>query len=96
LAGLTSTATRAAPGTSSTQEFQALCHQLSRKKIYTRQVAAWPSEAGDKASPDRVIAEAENNRDRRGRSLGCKHRRGASERDEYGNLSVNKFGRQRW
>ena len=40
-----------------TQEFQPLCYQLTRQEIDTRQVAARPSEARDKAKPNRVFGD---------------------------------------
>src|SRR5262245_57689601 len=53
-----------------TQEPQSLGHYLIRKKINASRVAARPSEAGDKFELDRVFADTEDNRDRRGRSFG--------------------------
>ena len=78
-----------------TQEFQPLCHQLSRDKIDPCQVAARPGEAGDKTKPDRVVANGEDDGDRRGCRLGRERHRGAFDRDDHGDLSANQFGRQR-
>jgi hypothetical protein len=39
---------------------------------YSSRNSARPGEAGDKAQLDRVCADAENDRDRRGRSFGRK------------------------
>ena len=44
--------------------------QLVREKIDSRQVAAGPGEAGDKAELHRVVADAEDDRGGRGRSFG--------------------------
>jgi hypothetical protein len=52
------------------QEFQPLRRQLTDKKIDTCHVAARPGEAGDKTKPDRVFADQEDDRDRRGCRLG--------------------------
>src|SRR6516162_5234556 len=85
LAGLTSTATRAA---------QPLRRQLIGEKIDPRQIAARPIEAGDEAQPDRVFADAEGDRDRRRCRLGCECRSGTSGRNDYCYLPVNQFGCQ--
>ena len=52
------------------QEPQSLCFYLGDKKIDARRIAARPSEVGDKTKPDRVLGDAEDDRDRRGRSFG--------------------------
>ena len=54
------------------QKRQPLGSQLIREKIDARQVSARPGEAGDKTELDRVFADAEDDRDRRGRSFGRK------------------------
>ena len=41
------------------QELQPLCRQLITEKIDSRQVAAWPGEAGHKTQLHRVFADAE-------------------------------------
>src|SRR5262249_5584732 len=41
-------------------ELQALCRQLSTEDVDASQVAAGPGEAGDKAEPDRVFGNAED------------------------------------
>src|SRR5262245_31488842 len=48
------------------EEFQALCSQLTTKKIDTCQVAARPGEAGNKTEPDRVAGGGEDDGGRRG------------------------------
>ena len=66
LAGLTSTATRVAPGTNS-------CRSSSRfatsSKIGPRRVAGGAGKAGDQTEPDRVVVNGEDDRDCRGRSF---------------------------
>ena len=52
------------------QESQPLGHHLLDEKIDAGRVAARPGEAGDKTKLDRVFADAEDDRDRRGRSFG--------------------------
>ena len=55
------------------QEPQSLCRQVSIEKIDPGRVAARPCEAGDKTKPDRVIADAKDDRGRRGCSFGRKN-----------------------
>src|SRR5262249_41650652 len=54
------------------QQCQSLRSQLIREKINPGQVSARPGEAGDKTHLDRVFADTKDDRDRRGRSFGCK------------------------
>ena len=75
------------------QEPQPLCHQLSIEKIDAGRVAARPGEAGDKTKPDRVIADAEDDRDRRGCSFGRQCGQVAG-RGDHGHLSANQIGHQ--
>ena len=77
---MTSTATRAARGHQLTQEFQPLRRQLTTEKIDACQVAARPSQAGDKTKLDRVFADQENDGDRRGCRLGRQRRGGHRSR----------------
>jgi hypothetical protein len=64
------------------QKCQSLYVHLIRKKIDPRQISAWPGEAGDKTKLDRVFADPEDNRDRRGRRFGCKRGKVAGWRGE--------------
>src|SRR4029077_19087457 len=57
-------------------------------------VAAWPGKAGDQPMPDRVSTEAKRDRDRRGRSFGCKRRRIASRSDNC-NATVHEVSHER-
>ena len=77
LAGLTSTATRAAAGTSSRRSSSRFAANSAVEKIDPCQVAARPGEAGDKTKPDRVFADGEDDGDRRGCRLGRERRRRA-------------------
>ena len=71
---------RAACGTKLVQQPQPLCHQLSVEKIDAGGVAARPGEARDQAKLDRVVADAEDDRDRRGCGLGRQRRAGCRPR----------------
>ena len=57
LAGLTSTAMRAAAGTSSRSSSSRFAANSSLRKLIAGQVAARPGEARDKTKPDRVVAD---------------------------------------
>ena len=76
-----------------TQEFQPLGHQLRRENIDTCQVAARPGKASDKTKPDRVIADVEDDGDRRGCPLG-RDRRTISNCCYHGDLAANEVSRQ--
>jgi hypothetical protein len=54
------------------QQAQPLGYNLRREKIDAGRIAARPGKAGDETHSHRVIADAEDDRDRRGRSLGRK------------------------
>ena len=73
--GLTSTATRAGRWDQLAQQSQPLRRQLGDEKIDAGRIAARPVEAGDQAELDGVVADAEHDRDRRGRRLGRERRR---------------------
>jgi hypothetical protein len=72
-----------------TQKLQPLCDQLVTEIIDTRQVTSWPGEAGDKAKPDRVFADGEDDRDCRGCRFGCQRRRNTSGRGDNGDLPAH-------
>ena len=67
---MTSTAMRAALGTSSCRSPSRFGADLAGEKIDAGRVATRPGEARDKAKLDRVVGDAEDDRDRRGRRLG--------------------------
>src|SRR5262245_36526801 len=94
LAGLTSTATRAAPGTNSRRSSSLFADNSLLKKIDPRQIAARPIEARNKPELHGVRGDAEDDRDRRGCRLGCECRSGTSGRNDYRYLPANQFGRQ--
>ena len=71
------------------QEFEPFCRQLSRDKIDTCQVAAWPSETGHKTEPDRVIADDEDNRDGRSGGLGRECHNRPFRGGDYEDLPAN-------
>jgi hypothetical protein len=75
------------------QEPQPLgCHLLV-EKIDASRIAVGPGEAMDKTKSDWVIADAEDDRDRRGCSFGrqCGH---VACRGDYSHLSANQIGHQ--
>src|SRR5262249_4047230 len=78
------------------QELEPFRRKLSREKINTCQVAARPGETGDKAEPDRVITDGENDGDRRACRLGGECGRRAFGRNNHGDLPANEFAGQRW
>jgi hypothetical protein len=92
LAGFTSTATRAAPGTSVRSSSNSLRRQLTRKKIDTCEVAARTSEAGDKTELDRVIADNEDDRDCAGCFLDREGHSRAAHRDDHCHVAAHEFG----
>ena len=61
---------------------------------HSGEVAPWPIEAGDEATPDRIAAAHEYNRDRSGRGFCCRSR---SERlcEDHGHPTRNQFRRER-
>jgi hypothetical protein len=71
------------------QKSQPLAHYLVDEKIDTRRVAAGSSEVGNKTKPDRVFADAEDDRDRRCCSFGCEYGRGTSGDGHHGHLSTD-------
>jgi hypothetical protein len=92
LAGLTSTAIRTALGTNSCRP---LCPQLGREKIDPRQVSPRPGEAGDETELDGVFADAEDDRDRRGRSFGGKRSSVAGWRGDNNDTTTHEVSHER-
>jgi hypothetical protein len=64
------------------------------KKIDACRVAAGPGEAGDKTKLDRVFADAEDDRDRRGRSFGCKRGKVAGWRGDNGHATTHEVSHE--
>jgi len=77
-----------------TQECKPLSHQFVKKIIDTCHVAARPGEAGNKTKPYWVVANIENNGDRRGCRFGRQRRMDTSGRDDRGDLTANQFIRE--
>ena len=77
------------------QKCQPLGCQLSREKIDSRQVSAWPCEAGDETELDGVFADAEDDRDRRGRSFGGKRSSVAGWRGDNGDTTTHEVSHER-
>jgi hypothetical protein len=75
------------------QKPQPLGHHLRGKNIDAGRVATRPGETGDKTKPDRVIADTEDDRDRRCCSFG-RERGHAAGRGNDGHLSANQIGHQ--
>src|SRR5262249_17385471 len=76
------------------QETQPLRRQLSREKIDACRVAAWSGEVGDKTELDRVIADSEDDRNRRGCRSGGECRRRGAGRDDHGYPAADQIGHQ--
>src|SRR5215831_1387737 len=91
LSGLTSTAKRAAAGSSSCKSPRCLAAS-SRHGDDAGDITARLVKAGDETSLDRVPADLEDDRNCRGRSLGRKCRWCAGRSSDYGNSALNQFG----
>jgi hypothetical protein len=76
------------------QQSQPFCHRLSSDQRDAGDVTARPVEAGDQPERDRVAADHEHDRNRRGRRFGRADRRGAGGRDDGGDPPVDQIGRQ--
>ena len=77
------------------QEPQPLSHHLLDEEIDAGCVAARPSEAGDKTKLDRVIADAEHDRDRCGCSFGRDRSHRAGWRGDHGHTTADQVRYQR-
>jgi hypothetical protein len=64
-----------------------------REKIDPRQVSARPCKAGDKAKPDWILPDQEDDGNRRGRRFG-RHRRSSVSSSNDGYLTTNEIARQ--
>jgi hypothetical protein len=78
------------------QKCQPLRSQLVREKIDSRQVSARPGEAGDKTELDGIFADAEDDRDCRGRSFGHPGSIVAGGRGNNGHAPTHKVSHERW
>ena len=94
--GLTSTATRAAPGTSSCRSSSRFAVNSAARKLIPVTLPPGRARAGDKTKLDRVVADVE---ERSGSSwlplLAANGAASASGRDDEANPSANQFGRHR-
>jgi hypothetical protein len=72
------------------QEPQPLGYHLLDEGIDTRRVAARPGEADDKTKPNRVIADSEDDRDRRCCNFGCKSSLHGTRRDDHGHRAADQ------
>ena len=75
------------------QKPQPLGHRLVDENIDARRVATRPGKTGDKAKLNRVLTDAEDDRDRRCCSFGCERGHSAGRGDD-GHLSANQIGHQ--
>jgi hypothetical protein len=66
-----------------------------RRKIDSRQVSARPGEAGDKTQLDRVVADAEDDGDSRGRSFAHLSSKVAGWRGDNGHAPAHKISHER-
>ena len=76
------------------QEPQPLGHNFLDEKIDAGRIAARPGKAGDQTQLDRVFADAEDDRDRRGRSFGRKRSR-IGGRGDHGHATADEVGHER-
>ena len=94
LVGLTSTATRAAAGTSSRSSSSRFAANSPMKRLTPVRLPPGRARLATKTKPDRVLASDEDDRDRRGCRLGRERWGSASGRSDHGDLSANQIGRQ--
>ena len=91
--GLTSSATIRA-GNEFVQQRQPLRRRVGIEPADPGHVPARPIETGDEAGLDRVAADVEDDRDRRGCRLGGEGRTETAGRRDHGHLALNQVGRQ--
>jgi hypothetical protein len=75
------------------QQFESLRRDFRIQGRYAGNIAAGPVEAGNETGRHRVYPGVEDNRNGRGRRLGCK-RRGYVGDSDYGDLSLNQVRSQ--
>jgi hypothetical protein len=68
---------------------------FTEEKIDAGRIPPRPGETGDQTQLDRVFGDAEDDRDRRGRSFGRKCSRSAG-RGDHGHATANEVSHQRW
>src|SRR5215510_8751363 len=89
LAGLRSTAIRTALGTSSCSSPKRLATVSEEKKLTPVRLPPRPGKARDQTKLDRVVADAEHDWDRRGRSLGYESGRARARRRDHAHPTMN-------
>jgi hypothetical protein len=92
---LTSTPIRTALGHQFAQQPKPLGFDLLGEKVGAGRVAARPGEVGDQTELHRVFADAEDDRDDRGRSFGCLGCEVAASGDN-GDATTNEVVHNRW
>jgi hypothetical protein len=75
-----------------TQEFQLLGHRLLSKEIDPGRIATRPGEARNQTDIDRVLDDAEDDRDVRCCGFGCDCRRGAAGGCDYRHRPADEVG----
>ena len=78
------------------QKPQPLGRDIREEKIDAGRVAAGLGKTGDKTHLDRVCADAEDDRNCRGRSFGRKRSRIAAGRGDNGHVAADEIGHERW
>ena len=74
------------------QNLEPLRTDLDIHTGHAGQIAAGLVEAADQPGLDRIGRDREDNRNRRGRRLGCQRRLRAAARHDYGHLALHEFG----
>ena len=77
------------------QQPQPFGGDIRDEKIDTGRVAARPGKAGDKTQLDRICTDAENDRDRRGRSFGRKRSWITAGNSDNGHVTADEVGHER-
>src|SRR5262249_60333306 len=77
------------------EKSQPLRRNLSGEKIDAGRVAARPCKAGDQTKPDRVVADAEDDRNRCGRRLGRLGTSGLAGRSYNGDATTDEVSHER-
>src|SRR5262245_62332174 len=77
------------------EKSQPLGRNLSSEKIDSGRVAARPGKAGDKAKPDRVFADAEDDWGRCGRGFGRLGTNGQAGRGDNGHATADEVSHER-
>ena len=95
LAGLTSTATRAAPGTSSRRSSSRFALNSTLKKLMPVRLPPGRARLATRPSLTGSSVTLKDDGDRRGCRLGRERAGGTAGRGDHGHLTANQIGRQR-